>query len=265
MTDKELLEMEQKEHDHALETVSAVYLLLETFNDNISHEFNTWYRKYSKNGMVKYSDSRKYLSNKELRTFNRKYGTGFKRLRRDKALFFTYSYHTNSFLSSYVNKLHDLGVTIVGYEAGQFQVDLDTEDVLATKWGQDDTTYVERVNKRHSQILYDLQKETTRGLVTGAQPETIITALVAVGDSLKRGISTLVLTEATAFAANAKMRVYETLFPNKRYQNVEVMDERTCEVCAAINGKVFPMKSYEVGVTAPPYHPRCRGTTKIVD
>ena len=28
-----------------------------------------------------------------------------------------------------------------------------------------------------------------------------------------------------------------------------------------MDGKHYPMDKYEIGVTAPPFHPRCRGTT----
>ena len=265
MTEKELLATEQKEHDKSLEAVAAILGLLSRYSNNVTNDFHAWYRKYAKNGVVTYADSHRYLTQKELRTFNRKYGTSFKRLRRDNALFMLYSFRTKSFLSDYVAKMHDLGVTIVGYEAGLLNFDLNSEEVLATKWGQDSTTYDERIKGKHNKILYDLTTATKRGIARSEQPESISMDLVDVVQSLKRNISSLVLTEATAFASLAKRHVYKTIYPNRRFKNVEVMDERTCPICIAMNGKVFPMKAFEVGVTAPPYHPRCRGTTKIVD
>lgn len=265
MTEKELLETEQKEHDESLETVTAILTLLSQYSNNVTNDFHAWYRKYAKNGVVTYADSHRYLSPKELRTFNRKYGTAFKRLRRDNALFILYSFHTKSFLSDYVAKLHDLGVTIVGYEAGLLKFDLNSEEVLATKWGQDSTTYDERIKDKHNKLLYDLTTATKRGIARNDQPESISIDLVDVVHSLKRNISALVLTEATAFASLAKRIAYKAVYPNKHFKNVEVMDERTCPICTTMNGKIFPMKAFEVGVTAPPYHPRCRGTTKIVD
>lgn len=265
MTEKELLATERKEHDKSLEAVTAILGLLSKYSNNVTNDFHAWYRKYSKNGIVTYADSHRYLTQKELRTFNRKYGTSFKRLRRDNALFMLYSFRTKSFLSDYVAKMHDLGVTIVGYEAGLLKFDLNSEEVLATKWGQDSTTYDERIKGKHNKLLYDLTTATKRGIARSEQPESISMDLVDVVQSLKRNISSLVLTEATAIASLAKRVAYKAISPNKHFKNVEVMDERTCPICAAINGKIFPMKAFEVGVTAPPYHPRCRGTTKIVD
>ena len=39
------------------------------------------------------------------------------------------------------------------------------------------------------------------------------------------------------------------------------MDSKTSEICRSLDGKVFDMKEYQAGVTAPPFHPYCRTTT----
>ena len=39
------------------------------------------------------------------------------------------------------------------------------------------------------------------------------------------------------------------------------LDKHTCEICAAMDGKVIDKKDYQPGVTVPPFHPNCRGTT----
>ena len=38
-------------------------------------------------------------------------------------------------------------------------------------------------------------------------------------------------------------------------------NKHTCEICAAMDGKVIDKKDYQPGVTVPPFHPNCRGTT----
>lgn len=35
----------------------------------------------------------------------------------------------------------------------------------------------------------------------------------------------------------------------------------TCGLCGGMDGKVIPLAQYEPGVTVPPFHPNCRGTT----
>jgi hypothetical protein len=38
-------------------------------------------------------------------------------------------------------------------------------------------------------------------------------------------------------------------------------DRDTCALCGALDGQVFKMSEYEVGITAPPFHPWCRCCT----
>ena len=47
----------------------------------------------------------------------------------------------------------------------------------------------------------------------------------------------------------------------EEYHVLETLDSKTCNTCGDMDGRHFPMKEYRVGVTAPPFHPNCRGTT----
>ena len=42
---------------------------------------------------------------------------------------------------------------------------------------------------------------------------------------------------------------------------IETLDSHTCSICGGLDGKVIPISQYEPGVTVPPFHPNCRGTT----
>ena len=47
----------------------------------------------------------------------------------------------------------------------------------------------------------------------------------------------------------------------KGFRIVATLDHRTSDICQGLDGKVIPIDDYETGVTAPPFHPRCRTTT----
>ena len=47
----------------------------------------------------------------------------------------------------------------------------------------------------------------------------------------------------------------------ERYKIVASFDKDTCSLCADMDGKVFKMSDYQVGLTAPPFHPWCRCCT----
>lgn len=49
------------------------------------------------------------------------------------------------------------------------------------------------------------------------------------------------------------------------YEYVATLDSRTCEVCAALDGKHFKLKDAQAGVNYPPMHPNDRCTTVEYD
>ncbi len=67
-------------------------------------------------------------------------------------------------------------------------------------------------------------------------------------------------TETTYFNAKAAQESYKDLGVDK-IEIIETLDSLTCELCGPMDGKVIPISSFEAGVTAPPFHPNCRGTT----
>lgn len=70
----------------------------------------------------------------------------------------------------------------------------------------------------------------------------------------------LVLTEGAAFAAMGRKECYERLGV-KQFAFLATLDAKTCCICAAIDGQVFDLEDYQIGVTAPPLHPNDRCTT----
>lgn len=70
----------------------------------------------------------------------------------------------------------------------------------------------------------------------------------------------MVHTETSYFNAQATKEAYNDLDVEK-IEILETLDSRTCEVCGGLDGKVIPLSQYEPGVTVPPFHPNCRGTT----
>ena len=70
----------------------------------------------------------------------------------------------------------------------------------------------------------------------------------------------LVMTESAFFASAAQKECFNDLNV-ERYEVVGTFDSRMCDYCGEMNGKVFPMKDFKEGTTAPPFHPWCRCTT----
>ena len=68
------------------------------------------------------------------------------------------------------------------------------------------------------------------------------------------------MTEAAAFSSAAQKDCYRELGV-ERFKVVASFDGDTCELCGAMDGEVFKMADYQIGLTAPPFHPWCRCCT----
>lgn len=68
------------------------------------------------------------------------------------------------------------------------------------------------------------------------------------------------MTESAFFASAAQKDCFNDLGV-ERYSVVATLDRSTCDICGDMDGKVFPMSKFEVGNTAPPFHPWCRCCT----
>lgn len=68
------------------------------------------------------------------------------------------------------------------------------------------------------------------------------------------------MTEEAYFSSAAQGDCFHAL-DVEQYQIVATLDSHTSEICQGMDGKVFPMKDFEAGVTAPPFHVYCRSIT----
>lgn len=70
----------------------------------------------------------------------------------------------------------------------------------------------------------------------------------------------IVRTESAYVANAAQAKAYDEA-GIERYRFVATLDSRTCECCAALDGRVFELAKAKPGTNYPPMHPFCRSTT----
>lgn len=68
----------------------------------------------------------------------------------------------------------------------------------------------------------------------------------------------LVFTEGTYVMAESSIKPFEEDFT--QYEYSPILDGKTCEICRALNGKIFDISERQPGVNFPPMHPWCRCT-----
>ena len=116
-------------------------------------------------------------------------------------------------------------------------------------WGHEEATY-----KAISDVL-------NKGLTGGWSIDRMARVLAERTGVAYHRADTLVRTETTFYNNLATLDTIKEL-GGDHYEIVAVLDSRTSEICQSENHKVYPVKEYEPGRTAPPFHVRCRSTIR---
>lgn len=132
--------------------------------------------------------------------------------------------------------------------------------LLSKPWAADGQNFSDRIWKNKQLLLNELQTNMIQGIIRGENPQKAAQRLAKRLDVSEQRASLLVYTESSYFSERAQRDVYKEL-DVEEYELLETLDSHTCEICGPLDGKVFPMSQYQPGITAPPFHPRCRGTT----
>lgn len=134
------------------------------------------------------------------------------------------------------------------------------EKVLAKPWTADGRTFRDRCWVNKEALVNSVNTHITQMIIRGEAPDKAIAAIAKEFGVSKSKAGRLVMTESAAFASAGQKDCYKELGV-EQYRVVETFDLLTCGTCKDLDGKVFNQSEFEVGLTAPPFHPRCRGTT----
>lgn len=143
-----------------------------------------------------------------------------------------------------------------------FQLDNKTINTVIHKpWAADGRNFSKRVWGQHRpQLVQNLHRDLTRSLMRGEGPDKAIAAISHDFDVSLNAAARLVQTEEAYFTSVAQRDVFNDL-DVEQYEIIATLDSSTSDICQDLDGKVFKMSEYEAGVTAPPFHVRCRTTT----
>lgn len=132
--------------------------------------------------------------------------------------------------------------------------------VLSRPWTTDGKTFRDACWTNKQALVNSVNTQLTQMIIRGEAPDRAIKAIAHQFDVSKGKAGRLVMTEAAAFSSAAQKDCFSELGV-ERYKIVASFDGDICELCGALDGQVFKMSDYQVGVTAPPFHPWCRCCT----
>ena len=153
-----------------------------------------------------------------------------------------------------VQKAFGIGWNIAGIDDNKLSA------ILATPWAADGTSFSQRLWNNRLKLNSELQSVLTQGIMTGKSPDKMIAEIQKKMGVSKGNAGRLIMTESAAISGMAQEAAFKDLGVEE-YEIVETLDGDTCDTCGAMDGKHFPMSDFQVGVTAPPFHPWCRGCT----
>ena len=137
--------------------------------------------------------------------------------------------------------------------------------ILDTPWSG--SNYSDKVWNITDSFTDKLQQTLTQGLIQGQHPDVIARNFrqYGFGKSGAGGLAyraeTLIRTEAANIIEQAQKEAYKD-HKIKEYYFMTAKDQRVCDKCAPLNGKLFSVDEAAQGKNYPPMHPCCRCTTK---
>lgn len=290
--------LEDSAHQEAQRTIQDMEELYLDAQRSVQKEIESWYARFAVNNQISLTDARKWLTAGQLEEFHwsvEQYikigeqagldAAWLKKLENASTRFhisrleavqtgiqqqleLLYGNQVDS-LDALLKKVVGNGYTHTAFEVqkgvglgwditGLDQKKLET--LLSKPWTTDGRTFRDRCWLNKNNLVGSVSKSLTQGLLRGDSPAKITTAIQKQFGVHRYKAGRLVNTETTYFNAVATKECYKDL-DVEMVEIIETLDSHTCSICGGLDGKVIPISQYEPGVTVPPFHPNCRGTT----
>ncbi|MGG0663416.1 minor capsid protein [Viridibacillus arvi] len=290
-----LLESQLDESEDYLKGLEEIYRYI---LDEIEKDVLKWYSRFAKNNEISLAEGRRLLNSDELREFhwdvnryieigeqnavNRSwmrqlenassrvhisrleslklqlqqqvevlYGQqieGVERLMRET---YQSAYYQTAFE---IQRGFNVGFSMQALDNRQLQ------QVISKPWTTDGLTFSDKIWKNKNELVQALQTELTRSIVRGESPDRMISFIQKKMKTSKDNAARLVMTESAFFSSAAQKDTFNYL-DVEQYEVVATLDGKTSSICQDLDGMVFKMSDYAVGITAPPFHPWCRTVT----
>lgn len=243
-TEEQFIDLEQEERELTDESIAIMLLLLANIKGDLEKELRNFYQKYGKDGVVTYSEARKWVSEQDHQ-------------RRLNALLLFLSGAFDTALGDLKTEFEKMVKSVVDKETTFFDVEIDKDKIIETKWGTDDKNWQQRLENDVALWTIYIANDLKQSFLKRKHIDSVLSLLDKRFNSIGSIMKSLGLSESTAVGSLARQKIFRELGISK-YQFYTKSDERTCDTCGSMHGLTFPMSAYEVGVTASPLHPRCR-------
>lgn len=291
-------QMEDAQHDTSVQKMQEIQEQFDRSLAAINGKINAWYQRLADNNGISMQEAKKLLNAQELKEFQWnvddyiKYGKENKingawekelenasarvHIGRLEALKIEIQQEAeklyrncideidqhirNTYTSDFYHTAYEIQKGI-GVGTTINRLDSRTVEMIVCKpWAVDGKNFSDRLWENKTKLINQLHNSLSRMCITGEAPDRAITEIAKQMKVSRAQAGRVVMTESAAFANKARQDCMEEL-DVEQFEVVETLDSHTCETCGGMDGKHFPMTEFQIGVTAPPFHPNCRGCT----
>lgn len=153
-----------------------------------------------------------------------------------------------------VQKAFNVGFTVQALD------EVKLTKIISKPWTADNMTFSAKIWRDRGLLIDTLHKELTLAVAKGESPHRLISVIQKKMNTSRSNAARLVLTEQAFFSAQASKDSFSEL-DVEQYEIIATLDSKTSDICQSMDGKVFKLADFEPGITANPFHPRCRTTT----
>lgn len=291
-------QLENASHQEAMTVYSRIEESFYQAQKEIENKINSWYMRFANNNEITINEAKKLLNSKELKEFKWdvqeyiKYGheNELNELWMKELENASTKYHIsrlealkiqtqqtmeklfgneldevdNLTKNSYINNyFHTMFEYQKGFNVGFNVTNIDQNKlskIVNKPWAVDEKNFSERIWGNKTKLINELHNELTKMCLTGKSPDESIKYLSKKFNTSKAQAGNLIMTENAYFSQLAQKDCFNALDVEK-YEIVATLDSHTSEICKEQDGKVYDMKDYQPGITAPPFHNYCRSTT----
>lgn len=291
-------QMEEAQHDTSVQKVQEIQEQFDRSLAAINGKINAWYQRFADNNGVSMQEARRMLDTRELKEFRWNVQDYIKHAEENEISGAWEKQLENASARVHISRLEALKIETqqemeklygncidaidhyirdaytsdfyhtafevqkgIGVGTTMSRLDPETvEKIVSKPWAVDGKNFSDRLWENKTKLINNVHNSLSRMCITGETPDRAITEISKQMGVSKAQAGRVVMTESAAFANKARQDCMKEL-DVEQFEVVETLDSHTCETCGGMDGKHFKMTDFEVGVTAPPFHPNCRGCT----
>lgn len=252
-----MMEKAEKSEEEYLRHLTSFY---RSTKHEIDAVINEMYAKYGKDGKLTFQqlatiDEKRRISRLEAmkKDINAKiYGLTRKT---EKSLKRTMS---DNYADAYLEGKFNLQ-TFLGYGASfDLPPTKQIQKALDARW-VDEKNYSDRLWDNKTKLVQSLYDAVGQTIARGLSAQQCADMIQKQMDSSYGSAIRLARTEINHICNEGAADAYKDE-GIQYYQFMATLDERTSEICASLDGMIFPLSERQPGVNYPPMHPNCRST-----